>query len=110
MRVWWASGFGCGRWEDWEIGKEDHGTGLEKFGALAMAARRRASTCFAFMLPKNKVGAVDLFARTEGGHCARSLQQGSLVFGFSGHLSCNPNPMYLCYFSRARLSNHRPFR
>jgi hypothetical protein len=45
---------------------EDHGTGLEKFGALAAMVRRRASTCFAFMLPKSQVGAVDLFAGTEG--------------------------------------------
>lgn len=55
-------------------------------------ARRRASTCFAFMLPKHQVGAVDLFAGTEG-DTARSLQQGSLVFAISGNAAIvNPNP------------------
>jgi len=61
-----------------------------------MRRRGWASTCFAFMLPKNKVGQVDLFARTEG--TPRSpvcLQQGSLVY-FSGYALHNPNPKYLC--------------
>lgn len=61
-----------------------------------MRRRGWASTCFAFMLPKNKVGQVDLFARTEG--TPRSpvcLQQGSLVY-FSGYALHNPNPKYRC--------------
>lgn len=62
-------GLGCGRNED---GKEDHGSGLEKFGALAAMARRRASTCFAFMLPKNQIGQLTC-SHEPRGHCARGV-------------------------------------
>jgi hypothetical protein len=69
-------------------GKEDHGTGLEKFGALAAMVRRRASTCFAFMLPKNQVGAVDLFAGTEGTlHGVSNKGVSSLLFRVVARLS-----------------------
>jgi hypothetical protein len=45
--------------------------------------RRRASTCFAFMLPKNQVGAVDLFAGTEGDTARGVSQQGTGVSSFA---------------------------
>jgi hypothetical protein len=41
--------------------------GVGKVWCPRSHVRRLASTCFAFMLPKNQVGAVDLFAGTEGG-------------------------------------------
>ena len=54
--------------------------------------RRRASTCFAFMLPKNQVGAVDLFAGTEGDTARGVSNKGREVssFAISGHRRLQP--------------------
>lgn len=85
--------------------------GLEKFGARAAMVRRRASTCFAFMLPENKVRAVDLFAQTEGvwrgvSPPTRESRLGRMVWA----PACNPNPMYIRACRRACFANGSPFR
>jgi hypothetical protein len=88
MRAWWAI---VGLWEK---RREGSWNGSGKFGALAAMVRRRASTCFAFMLPKNQVGAVDLFAGTEG-DTARGVSnkgQESRLSLFLAIASYNPNP------------------
>ena len=84
---------------------------METFGCLEPMVRRWASTCFAFMLPKNTVGQVDLFARTEGTARSPVSNKGvsSIFWGLAGG---NPNPKYprtvspLCGQSESRAPRH----
>jgi hypothetical protein len=79
IRVRWVVGLG-----GWEMGRRII-AGLKKFGALAAMVRRRACTCFAFMLPKNQVGAVDRLVRNRGDTARSPTRESRLDFFGPAH-------------------------